>query len=171
MQPREPSEILVVHPTLPPHLRQQIDRRRGNFFGVEAFHRRTMQTPDCADDLTKVCHRGVKELVSLWPAATFRKQRLSFPMKLIVRLIHTLLVLCIATVSTRAEFTLDITPVAPGTGAITFTLEQDFFYSVESSSDLTAFTPMSGWMLGDGSEVTWPSTIPPARPQAAPPQP
>ena len=38
------------------------------------------------------------------------------------------LTLAAAHVSAQAQFTLDITPVAPGTGAITFTLEQDFFY-------------------------------------------
>ena len=77
------------------------------------------------------------------------------------RLHFTIWFLFLATVSARAEFTLRIAPVAPGTGAITFTLEEDFFYSVEGSADLTAgFAPMSGWMLGDGSEVTWPIHYP-----------
>ena len=62
--------------------------------------------------------------------------------------------------SARAQFTLDLTPASPGTGALTFTLEQGFFYSVEGSTDLTAFTPLSGWMLGDGSEVAWPIHYP-----------
>ena len=71
------------------------------------------------------------------------------------RLIHTLLALCIATVSARAEFTLDISPVAPGTGVLGFTLEPDFYYRLEISGSLTTgFAPASGWMLGNGSLVT-----------------
>ena len=77
------------------------------------------------------------------------------------RLIHTLLFLCIAAISSRAQFTLDIRPVSPGTGELKFTLEPDFYYQVEGSYSLTSpFAPMSGWMLGDGSEVTWPIHYP-----------
>ena len=64
-------------------------------------------------------------------------------------------------VSAHAQFTLQIVPISPGTGAITFTLEPGFFYSVDSTPSLAApVTPMSGWMLGNGTLVTWPIHYP-----------
>ena len=72
-----------------------------------------------------------------------------------------LLCLAIASLSAEAEFTLDISPVAPGTGVLGFTLEPNFYYRLEISGTLTTgFAPASGWMLGNGSPVTWPIHYP-----------
>ena len=71
------------------------------------------------------------------------------------------LTLAAAQVSAGAQFTLDISPVAPGTGVLGFTLEPNFYYRLESSGSLTSeFAPASGWMLGKGNPVTWPIHYP-----------
>ena len=70
-------------------------------------------------------------------------------------------ILFLAILSAQAQFTLGFAPVSPGTGALHFTLESGFYYCLESSGDLVGgFAPVSGWMLGDGSPVTWPVHYP-----------
>ena len=75
--------------------------------------------------------------------------------------IGCLLAFLATALSARAQFTLDLHPVAPGTMALGFTLEAGFYYAVDSSADLRAgFVQASGWMLGDGSTVSWPIYYP-----------
>lgn len=68
-----------------------------------------------------------------------------------------------AAVSAHAQFTLDLVPVSAGAANLTFKLESDFYYSLEKSDSLSSgFTSASGWMLGDGTLVTWPVHYPTA---------
>ena len=72
------------------------------------------------------------------------------------------LALILASLSARAEFTLELVHIAPGAGELRSSiLEPSFYYRLEGSGNLsTGFTPASGWMLGDGNPVTWPALYP-----------
>ena len=73
-----------------------------------------------------------------------------------LHLFHACLALVLAGISAQAQFTLDIRPVAPGTGKLRFTLDSGYYYCLESSGDLTgSFAPASGWMFGSGNEMAW----------------
>ena len=77
------------------------------------------------------------------------------------RPLYLCLTLLLASVSARAQFTLDIQPVSSGAGQLRFTLEPGYYYCLESSGDLlTAFAQASGWMLGNGTVATWPLNYP-----------
>lgn len=66
-----------------------------------------------------------------------------------------------ATVFAHAQFTLDLVPVSPGAANLVFRLEPGFYFSLEKCDSLSSgFTPVSGWMLGDGTLVTWPIHYP-----------
>ncbi len=77
-------------------------------------------------------------------------------MKRIARFLFVLSLLAAGLVSARAQFTLGLRPVSPGTGELRFTLDPGYYYCLESSGDLTgSFAPASGWMLGNGGEAAW----------------
>ena len=89
-------------------------------------------------------------------------------MKRIPRGILCVLALLALVVSARAQFTLDLHPISPGTVELRFTLEPDYYYCLESSGDLTGtFAPASGWMLGSGSEAAFWLNVPPGIPASA----
>ena len=56
----------------------------------------------------------------------------------------------------HAQFTLGLHPVSPGEAALTFTREFGYYYSLESTPDLTStFAASSGWLAGDGLPMPW----------------
>ena len=69
--------------------------------------------------------------------------------------------LLLAALPTHAQFTLNLSPVSPGSAQLQFTREPGYYYSLESTRDLTTtYTPASGWMMGDGLPATWPLHYP-----------
>ena len=67
----------------------------------------------------------------------------------------------LALASANAQFTLEIVPVSPGSANLVFRLDSGFYFSLEKSDSLSSgYTPASGWMLGNGTLVTWPIHYP-----------
>ena len=61
----------------------------------------------------------------------------------------------LVTMSVVAQFTLNLSPVSPGTAELTFTRAPGYYYCLESSPDLTGtFTQASAWIAGDGLATT-----------------
>ena len=59
--------------------------------------------------------------------------------------------------SALAQFTLDLSPVSPGSAQLQFSRTAGYYYRLEKSTDLhSGFVEAGGWMVGDDSLVTWP---------------